>query len=74
MLWYVSHPVSLNIFVLIGLMLYVPVNSYDHVRTVSSPSHTLLLCKLDKPLISNLCETDNNSFESSEGREALMFS
>ena len=25
---------------LFGLMLYVPVNSYDHVRTVSSPYHT----------------------------------
>ena len=25
---------------LFGLVLYVPVNSYGHVRTVSSPNHT----------------------------------
>ena len=29
------------------LMLYVPVNSYGHVGTVSSPYHTFFLDKLD---------------------------
>ena len=29
------------------LLLYVPVNSYGHVRTVSSPNHTFFLPKLD---------------------------
>ena len=33
---------------LIGLKFYVPVNSYDHVETVSSPNHTFYLGKLDK--------------------------
>ena len=28
-------------------MLYVPVNSYGHVGTVSSPNHTFFLDKLD---------------------------
>ena len=32
---------------LFGLMLNVPVNSYGHVRTVSSPNHTFFLGKLD---------------------------
>ena len=31
-----------------GLVLYVPVNSYDHVGMVSSPNHTFFLGKLDK--------------------------
>ena len=31
-----------------GLMLYIPVNSYSHVRTVSSPNHTFFLGKLEK--------------------------
>ena len=30
-----------------GLVLYVPVNSYGNVGTVSSPNHTLFLGKLD---------------------------
>ena len=29
-----------------GLILYIPVNSFGHVRTVSSPNHTFLLGKL----------------------------
>ena len=34
-------------FVLFGLVLYVLVNSYGHVRTVSSPNHIFILGKLD---------------------------
>ena len=30
-----------------GLLLYVPVNSYGHVWTVSSPYHTIFLGILD---------------------------
>ena len=30
-----------------GLMLNVPVNSYGHVGTVSSPNHTFFLGKLN---------------------------
>ena len=33
-------------FCLFGLMLYVPVNSYGHVGTVSLPNHTVFLGKL----------------------------
>ena len=33
-----------------GLNLNVPVNSYGHVRTVSSPNHTFFLSKLDKAI------------------------
>ena len=36
-----------NIKLVFGLMLYVPVNSYGHVGTVSSPKHIFSLCKLD---------------------------
>ena len=32
---------------LVGLILYIPVNCYGHVRTVSSPNHTFFLGKLD---------------------------
>ena len=32
---------------LFGLVLYLPVNSYGDVGTVSSPNHTFLLGKLD---------------------------
>ena len=35
-------------FFFFGLVLYVPVNSYDHVGTVSSPSYTFFLSKLDQ--------------------------
>ena len=35
------------LFVLFCLRLYVPVNSYGHVKTVSSPNHTFFLGKLD---------------------------
>ena len=31
-----------------GLLLNIPVNSYGHVGTVSSPNHTIFLGKLDK--------------------------
>ena len=34
-------------FVLLGLMIYVPVNSYGHVETVSSHNHPFFLSKLD---------------------------
>ena len=30
------------------LLLYVPVNSYGHVRTVSLPNHTFFLGKLEQ--------------------------
>ena len=32
---------------LVGLMLSIPVNSYGHVGTVSSPNHSFFLGKLD---------------------------
>ena len=35
--------VQRKFLVLVGLILYVPVNSYGHFRTVSSPNHTLFL-------------------------------
>ena len=35
-----------GLFILFGLMLYVPVNSYGHVWAVSSPNHTYFLGKL----------------------------
>ena len=35
---------------LFGLMLYVPVNSYGHVRTVSSFNHTFFLGKLEQAI------------------------
>ena len=38
-----------------GLLLLVPVNSYGHVGTVSSPNLTFFLGKLDYALTSNLC-------------------
>ena len=38
---------------LVGLMPNFPVNSYDHVRTVSSPNHRVFLCMLDKTV--SLC-------------------
>ena len=31
-----------------GLLLYIPVNSYGHVGTVSSPYHTFFLGKLEQ--------------------------
>ena len=33
---------------LVGLLLYVPFNSYGHVRMVSSPNHTFFLGTLDQ--------------------------
>ena len=35
------------LWVWFGLILYVPVYSYGHVRTVSSPNNTFFLRKLD---------------------------
>ena len=49
-----------------GLRFYIPVNSYDHVETVSSPNHTFYLDKLDKVVLNQyflhilLLVTDNN--------------
>ena len=34
---------DISCFDLVGLLLYIPVNSYGHVRTVSSPNHTFLV-------------------------------
>ena len=45
----------MNIFVLLCLFLYVSVNSYGHVETVSSPNHTFSLASLTKGLTSTLC-------------------
>ena len=36
-----------DLFCLFGLVLYIPVNSYGHVGTVSSPNQTFFLGKLD---------------------------
>ena len=41
-----------NIFWL-GLILYIPVNSYDHVGMVSSPSHTFSSASLTKQFTRN---------------------
>ena len=38
-----------------GFMLYIPVNSYDHFVTVSSPNHTFSLASLTKWLTSTSC-------------------
>ena len=48
-----------------GLLLYVSVNSYGHVRTVSSSSHTFFLGKLEQAVNQYLVHillpvTDNN--------------
>ena len=40
---------------LFGLILYVSINSYGHVETVSSPRHTFSWASLIKRLTSNLC-------------------
>ena len=37
------------LFCLFGLMLYIPVNSYGHVGTVSSPNHTFSLVTDNNP-------------------------
>ena len=39
--------ISSKLNIVFGLVLYVPVNSYGHVGTVSSPYHTFFLGKLD---------------------------
>ena len=38
----------INSICLFDLILYILVNSYGHVETVSSPNHTFFLGKLDK--------------------------
>ena len=45
----VLNPLNINgfFFLVFGLILYVPVNSYGHVGTVGSPNHTFFLGKLD---------------------------
>ena len=40
---------------LVGLILYVSVNSYGHVETVSSPNHTFSWACVTKRLASTLC-------------------
>ena len=42
-----QHIDSDGLFLMFGLVLNVPVNSYGHVGTVSSPNHTFFLGKLD---------------------------
>ena len=42
---------------LLGLMLYVPVNSYGHVGMVSSPNHTFFLGKLQLAVIQYFVHT-----------------
>ena len=37
-----------NSKVLFALLLYLPVNRYSHVETVSSPNHTFFLGKLEQ--------------------------
>ena len=45
---FLGRSLFLCVFVcMFGLMLYFPVNSYDHVGTVSSPNHTFFMSKLD---------------------------
>ena len=57
---------GLNFFCLI---LYVPVNSYGHVGTVSSPSNTFFLGKLDKVVNQHLVHILSLVLESVEGGE-----
>ena len=53
-------------------MLYVPVNSYDHVGTVSSPSHTFFLGKLDEAVNQYFVHIQTATLlESEEGRMAI---
>ena len=60
------------------LMLYVPVNSYGHAGTVSSPNHTFYWANLTKPLTSTSCIyfcllTDNIILlQSAEGRRMTV--
>ena len=47
---------SVQLFVcLLVLLLYVPVNSYGHYETVSSPNHTFSWASLNKQLTSTSC-------------------
>ena len=52
---------------LVGLILYVSVNSYGHVETVSSPTHTFSKASLTKWFTNIFCHIlslvpDNNLF------------
>ena len=60
-----------------GLMLYVSVNSYGHVRTVSSPNHTFSWASLTKLLTSTSCtyfrlSLTTTLLESAEGRRMAI--
>ena len=44
-----------EIQILFGLLLYVPVNSYGHGGTVSSPNHTFSWASLNKQFTSISC-------------------
>ena len=64
-------------FVLFGLVLYIPVNSYVHVWTVSSPNHTFFWASLTKRLTSTLCTyfclyLTTTLLESAEGRRMAV--
>ena len=68
--------VSSQAHYLFGLMLKVAVNSYGHVRTVTSPKHTIFMGKLNLavnqyfvPIL--LLVTDNNPSRISERRMAV---
>ena len=53
---HLNSPTELTVlFCLIGLLLYIPVNSYGHVGTVSSPNHTFSWASLNKRLTSASC-------------------
>ena len=48
MVWpVVDHSICCPLF-WFGLLLYVPVNIYGHVKTTSSPNHTFFLDKLEQ--------------------------
>ena len=53
--FFFKKQVNTSLFIIFVLMLNVPVNSYDHVETVSSPNHTFSWASLTKRLTSTLC-------------------
>ena len=49
-----NQVLNVCLFCLFVLLLYIPVNSYGHGGTVSSPNHTFSLASLNKQLTNNL--------------------
>ena len=65
------------LFIFFGLLLYVPVNSYGHVGTVSSPNHTFFLGNLEQAVNHYfmhilLLVTDNNPSWMNQGKSIKL--